>query len=130
MTESEATSKLSAENVRTHSVEMAEVDRAVVDRTTGGFVKLVCDKPPHPRRPRALRQRLDPHRDAGPGPAEKNDRRAARGTHLAVPIARRRPRKNSVDVLPGCGQGRLGKLGKKDPEVVAVTQTAHQNLSS
>jgi pyruvate/2-oxoglutarate dehydrogenase complex dihydrolipoamide dehydrogenase (E3) component len=44
MTESEAATALGAENVRTFSVEMAEVDRAVVDRTTGGFVKLVCDK--------------------------------------------------------------------------------------
>jgi pyruvate/2-oxoglutarate dehydrogenase complex dihydrolipoamide dehydrogenase (E3) component len=44
MTESEATTALSAENVRCYSVEMSEVDRAVVDRTTGGFVKLVCDK--------------------------------------------------------------------------------------
>jgi pyruvate/2-oxoglutarate dehydrogenase complex dihydrolipoamide dehydrogenase (E3) component len=42
-TESEATTALGAENVRTYSVEMSEVDRAVVDRTTGGFVKLVCD---------------------------------------------------------------------------------------
>lgn len=44
MTETEATTALGAENVRCYSVEMAEVDRAVVDRTTGGFVKLVCDK--------------------------------------------------------------------------------------
>jgi pyruvate/2-oxoglutarate dehydrogenase complex dihydrolipoamide dehydrogenase (E3) component len=44
MTESEATTALGAENVRCFSVEMSEVDRAVVDRTTGGFVKLVCDK--------------------------------------------------------------------------------------
>lgn len=44
MTESEAVAAHGAENVRTYSVEMAEVDRAVVDRTTAGFVKLVCDK--------------------------------------------------------------------------------------
>jgi pyruvate/2-oxoglutarate dehydrogenase complex dihydrolipoamide dehydrogenase (E3) component len=44
MTETEAAAALGAENVRTYSVEMAEVDRAVVDRTTGGFVKLVCDR--------------------------------------------------------------------------------------
>ncbi|MEA2239265.1 MAG: hypothetical protein QOC81_3989 [Thermoanaerobaculia bacterium] len=47
MTEAEASAALGAENVRTYSVEMAEVDRAVVDRTTGGFVKLVCDKRGH-----------------------------------------------------------------------------------
>jgi pyruvate/2-oxoglutarate dehydrogenase complex dihydrolipoamide dehydrogenase (E3) component len=47
MTESEAIAAHGAENVRTYSVEMAEVDRAVVDRTTGGFVKLVCDKRGH-----------------------------------------------------------------------------------
>jgi len=44
MTEAEATIAIGAENVRTYSVEMAEVDRAVVDRTTGGFVKLVCNQ--------------------------------------------------------------------------------------
>jgi pyruvate/2-oxoglutarate dehydrogenase complex dihydrolipoamide dehydrogenase (E3) component len=44
MTEAEAAAALGAENVRTYSVEMAEVDRAVVDRTTGGFLKLVCDQ--------------------------------------------------------------------------------------
>jgi len=44
MTESEAVAARGAENIRTYSVEMSEVDRAVVDRTTGGFVKLVCDK--------------------------------------------------------------------------------------
>lgn len=44
MTESEATAALGEGNVRTYRVEMADVDRAVVDRTTGGFVKLVCDR--------------------------------------------------------------------------------------
>ena len=44
MTEAEATAAIGAGNVRTYSVEMAEVDRAVVDRTTGGFLKLVCDQ--------------------------------------------------------------------------------------
>src|SRR5216684_484219 len=44
MTEAEAVTAHGADNVRTYSVEMAEVDRAVVDRTTRGFVKLVCDK--------------------------------------------------------------------------------------
>jgi len=43
MIESEAVKAHGAENVRTYSVEMAEVDRAVVDRTTTGFLKLVCD---------------------------------------------------------------------------------------
>ena len=47
MTETEAMAAHGAENVRTYSVEMAEVDRAVVDRTTGGFLKLVCDKRGH-----------------------------------------------------------------------------------
>jgi pyruvate/2-oxoglutarate dehydrogenase complex dihydrolipoamide dehydrogenase (E3) component len=44
MTETEAIAAHGADNVRTYSVEIAEVDRAVVDRTTGGLVKLVCDK--------------------------------------------------------------------------------------
>jgi pyruvate/2-oxoglutarate dehydrogenase complex dihydrolipoamide dehydrogenase (E3) component len=44
MTEREAAKAHGAANVRTYSVEMAEVDRAVVDRTTAGFLKLVCDK--------------------------------------------------------------------------------------
>ncbi len=42
MTEREAVEK--HEGVRTYSVEMMDVDRAVVDRTTAGFLKLVCDK--------------------------------------------------------------------------------------
>jgi pyruvate/2-oxoglutarate dehydrogenase complex dihydrolipoamide dehydrogenase (E3) component len=42
MTESEAVMK--HDGVRTYSVEMIDVDRAVVDRTTTGFLKLVCDK--------------------------------------------------------------------------------------
>lgn len=44
MTEPEATQLLGAEQVRTFKVEMAEVDRAVVDRTTAGFIKFVCDR--------------------------------------------------------------------------------------
>jgi pyruvate/2-oxoglutarate dehydrogenase complex dihydrolipoamide dehydrogenase (E3) component len=42
MTESEARKQLGDE-VRTYKVEMADVDRAVVDRATKGFVKFVCD---------------------------------------------------------------------------------------
>jgi pyruvate/2-oxoglutarate dehydrogenase complex dihydrolipoamide dehydrogenase (E3) component len=42
-TEGEAKQELGAENVRTYAVEMADVDRAVVDRTTKGFIKFVCD---------------------------------------------------------------------------------------
>jgi len=41
MTEAEARAK--GGEVRTYKVEMAEVDRAVVDRATRGFVKFVCD---------------------------------------------------------------------------------------
>jgi pyruvate/2-oxoglutarate dehydrogenase complex dihydrolipoamide dehydrogenase (E3) component len=44
MTESEAVKKHGAADVRTYSVEMTDVDRAVVDRTATGFLKLVCDK--------------------------------------------------------------------------------------
>ena len=47
MTEADAIAAHRAENVRTYSVEMTDVDRAVVDRTTGGFLKLVCDKRGH-----------------------------------------------------------------------------------
>lgn len=43
MTEPEARKAAGDENVRTYMVEMSEVDRAVVDRTPAGFVKLVCD---------------------------------------------------------------------------------------
>jgi pyruvate/2-oxoglutarate dehydrogenase complex dihydrolipoamide dehydrogenase (E3) component len=43
MTETEATNALGVENVRTYKVEMADVDRAVVDRTDKGFIKFVCD---------------------------------------------------------------------------------------
>jgi len=42
-TEQQAKEKLGAGAVRTYKVEMADVDRAVIDRTTKGFVKLVCD---------------------------------------------------------------------------------------
>jgi len=42
MTESEARKQI-GDDVRTYKVEMADVDRAVVDRTTKGFVKFVCD---------------------------------------------------------------------------------------
>jgi pyruvate/2-oxoglutarate dehydrogenase complex dihydrolipoamide dehydrogenase (E3) component len=43
MTESEAKEAIGAENVRTYKIEMSEVDRAIVDRTTRGFMKFVCD---------------------------------------------------------------------------------------
>jgi pyruvate/2-oxoglutarate dehydrogenase complex dihydrolipoamide dehydrogenase (E3) component len=42
MTENEARAAI-GDAVRTYKVEMADVDRAVVDRTTKGFVKFVCD---------------------------------------------------------------------------------------
>src|SRR5712692_4678579 len=41
MTEAEA--RRSADGVRVYRVPMADVDRAVIDRTPHGFVKLVCD---------------------------------------------------------------------------------------
>ena len=43
MTEDEAKKAIGEPQVRTYRVEMAEVDRAVVDRTPRGFVKFVCD---------------------------------------------------------------------------------------
>jgi len=43
LTEAEALTKFGADNVRTYKVEMDDVDRAVVDRTPKGFIKLVCD---------------------------------------------------------------------------------------
>ena len=42
MTEAEARAK-HGDDVRTYKVEMADVDRAVVDRTPAGLIKLVCD---------------------------------------------------------------------------------------
>lgn len=42
MTESEAR-EAHGDEVRTYSVEMADVDRAVVDRAATGLIKLVCD---------------------------------------------------------------------------------------
>jgi len=42
MTEPEAR-KAIGEKVRTYKVEMADVDRAIVDRSTAGFIKFVCD---------------------------------------------------------------------------------------
>ena len=43
MTETEARAQ-HGDAVRTYSVEMADVDRAVVDRTTAGLIKFVCDR--------------------------------------------------------------------------------------
>src|SRR6266545_3439176 len=43
MTEAEARQALGDANVRIYKVDMADVDRAVVDRTPRGFVKFVCD---------------------------------------------------------------------------------------
>jgi pyruvate/2-oxoglutarate dehydrogenase complex dihydrolipoamide dehydrogenase (E3) component len=43
MTESEAKAAHGDDAVKTYAVEMAEVDRAVVDRTPAGFIKFVCD---------------------------------------------------------------------------------------
>lgn len=42
MTENEAREKF-GHSIKTYRVDMADVDRAVVDRTTQGFLKLVCD---------------------------------------------------------------------------------------
>jgi len=42
MTEGEARAKI-GDKVRTYKVEMHDVDRAVVDRASQGFVKFVCD---------------------------------------------------------------------------------------
>lgn len=46
-TEQEAIAAHGAENVRTYKVDMHEVDRAVVDRTSSGFIKFVCDAKGH-----------------------------------------------------------------------------------
>ncbi len=43
LTEAQAVERLGRKRVRTYRIEMAEVDRAVVDRTPSGFVKFVCD---------------------------------------------------------------------------------------
>lgn len=43
LTEAEARAEL-GEDVRIYGVEMADVDRAVIDRTTAGFVKFVCTR--------------------------------------------------------------------------------------
>jgi pyruvate/2-oxoglutarate dehydrogenase complex dihydrolipoamide dehydrogenase (E3) component len=43
MTEAEAKAKFGEANVKTFHVEMNDVDRAVTDRTTQGFVKFVCN---------------------------------------------------------------------------------------
>jgi pyruvate/2-oxoglutarate dehydrogenase complex dihydrolipoamide dehydrogenase (E3) component len=42
MTEQQAREKL-GDSIKTYRVDMADVDRAVVDRTAVGFLKLVCD---------------------------------------------------------------------------------------
>lgn len=47
MTEEEAVKQHGAEGIKTYKVAMADVDRAVIDRTTTGFVKFVCDTKGH-----------------------------------------------------------------------------------
>jgi pyruvate/2-oxoglutarate dehydrogenase complex dihydrolipoamide dehydrogenase (E3) component len=44
MTEAEAKRENGSDNIRVYRVEMDDVDRAVIDRTTGGFIKFVCDR--------------------------------------------------------------------------------------
>jgi len=44
MTEAEAVSARGRENVRAYTVQMNDVDRAVVDRTPRGFLKIVADR--------------------------------------------------------------------------------------
>lgn len=44
MTEDQAIQSIGEDAVRTYKIEMDDVDRAIVDRTTRGFVKLVCDR--------------------------------------------------------------------------------------
>ena len=44
MTEAEAGAAHGAGNIRSYSVELPEVDRAVVDRTTNGFLKIIADE--------------------------------------------------------------------------------------
>jgi pyruvate/2-oxoglutarate dehydrogenase complex dihydrolipoamide dehydrogenase (E3) component len=46
MTEHEAREK-HGDSIKTYRVDMADVDRAVVDRTTQGFIKFVCDAKGH-----------------------------------------------------------------------------------
>ncbi|MGZ8869274.1 MAG: dihydrolipoyl dehydrogenase family protein, partial [Thermoanaerobaculia bacterium] len=43
LTEPEARERYGSE-LRVYAIELAEVDRAIVDRTTAGFVKLLCDR--------------------------------------------------------------------------------------
>jgi pyruvate/2-oxoglutarate dehydrogenase complex dihydrolipoamide dehydrogenase (E3) component len=43
MTEDQAIESLGKDGVRTYKVEMDDVDRAIVDRSTRGFIKFVCD---------------------------------------------------------------------------------------
>ncbi len=43
MTEAEAKEAMGEEQVRTYRIEMNDVDRAIIERTTRGFVKFVCD---------------------------------------------------------------------------------------
>ncbi|MEO8218675.1 MAG: FAD-dependent oxidoreductase [Acidobacteriota bacterium] len=44
ITEAKAIEEFGADNVRVYRVEMDDVDRAIVERTSRGFLKLVCDK--------------------------------------------------------------------------------------
>jgi pyruvate/2-oxoglutarate dehydrogenase complex dihydrolipoamide dehydrogenase (E3) component len=44
MTEAEAVEEIGEKNVRVYRAGMEDVDRAVVDRATAGFVKIVADR--------------------------------------------------------------------------------------
>src|SRR5205085_917435 len=76
---------------------------------------------PHPWRARALRQRDDAHRNAGPGAQEKVDDSSARATRLAVSIARRRAAESGVALLPGHREGLARISGEVDRAALAVT---------
>ena len=43
MTEQQAVASIGQEHIRTYKLEIDDVDRAIVDRATKGFVKFICD---------------------------------------------------------------------------------------
>ena len=44
MTEAEAMEAIGDEDVRVYRTPMADADRAIIERATRGFIKLVCDR--------------------------------------------------------------------------------------
>ena len=107
---------------------MTDVDRAVVDRTTAGFLKLVCDKRGRILGAHALCANASTLIETLVlARKKKMTVVAARVTRLAVSVARRRAAESGLALLPGRGE-RMARIGGQvDREAVAVNDAVSRN---